>query len=138
MDFRFELLLGLPPITRSGPPIEAVSIYFSLFSEQTRAIALNKTRRWGIEKFEFTNHVLIDHEYSFAHATMSTRLPTILGKAIDDVVVTLNTEYEEEKVVDLLACIERMEDLMDDLQGNAILRPIIDDGEGDIPLWNKV
>lgn len=30
-----------------------------------------------------------------------------------------------------------MEDLMDDLHGNAKLRPIIDDGEGDIPLWNK-
>ena len=29
------------------------------------------------------------HEYSFAHATMGVRLPTILGKAIDDVVRTL-------------------------------------------------
>lgn len=27
---------------------------------------------------------------------------------------------------------------MDDLQDNAKLRPIIDDGEGDIPLWNKM
>ena len=31
-----------------------------------------------------------------------------------------------------------MEDLMDDLHDNAKLRPIIDDGEGDIPLWNKM
>lgn len=30
-----------------------------------------------------------------------------------------------------------MEDLMEDLQQNRKLRPIIDDGEGDIPLWNK-
>lgn len=30
-----------------------------------------------------------------------------------------------------------MELLMADLTGNIILRPIIDDGEGDIPLWNK-
>ncbi|BGP51558.1 Hairy/enhancer-of-split with YRPW motif protein 2 [Rhodotorula kratochvilovae] len=77
------------------------------------------------------------HEYSFAHATMGVRLPTILGKAIDDVVKTLNDEYDEERIVDLTECISRMEDLMDDLQGNAKLRPIIDDGEGDIPLWNK-
>lgn len=68
---------------------------------------------------------------------MGVRLPTILGKAIDDVVKTLNDEYEEERVVDLTECISRMEDLMDDLQGNSKLRPIIDDGEGDIPLWNK-
>ncbi|SCV72968.1 BQ2448_6893 [Microbotryum intermedium] len=77
------------------------------------------------------------HEYSFAHATMSHRLPTILAKAIDDVRTTLNDQYDEEKIVDLVECMERMEDLMDDLQSNATLRPIIDDGEGDIPLWNK-
>lgn len=77
------------------------------------------------------------HEYSFAHATMSHRLPTILGKAIEDVVKTLADEYDEERITDLTACIERMEDLMEDLQGNSKLRPIIDDGEGDIPLWNK-
>lgn len=68
---------------------------------------------------------------------MGHRLPTILGKAIEDVVKTLNDEYDEEKIVDLTDCISRMEDLMEDLQGNAKLRPIIDDGEGDIPLWNK-
>lgn len=68
---------------------------------------------------------------------MGHRLPTILGKAIDDVVKTLNDEYDEERIVDLTGCIERMEDLMEDLQGNAKLRPIVDDGEGDIPLWNK-
>ncbi|GAA5824717.1 hypothetical protein JCM5353_004420 [Sporobolomyces roseus] len=77
------------------------------------------------------------HEYSFAHATMGVRLPTILGKAIDDVVKTLNEEYDEERIVDLTECISRMEDLMDDLHANSKLRPIIDDGEGDIPLWNK-
>lgn len=32
------------------------------------------------------------HEYSFAYATMGKRLPTILGKAIDDVVRTLNEQ----------------------------------------------
>jgi hypothetical protein len=77
------------------------------------------------------------HEYSFAHATMGVRLPTILGKAIDDTTRTLNEQSSEEKVIDLVQCIERMEDLMTDLSGNAKLRPIIDDGEGDIALWNK-
>lgn len=77
------------------------------------------------------------HEYSFAHATMGVRLPTILGKAIDDVWKTVNQEYEEDRIVDLVNCIGRMEHLMDDLQGNSKLRPIIDDGAGDIALWNK-
>ncbi|GAA5903195.1 damage-control phosphatase ARMT1 family protein [Sporobolomyces salmoneus] len=77
------------------------------------------------------------HEYSFAHATMGVRLPTILGKAIDDVVKTLNEEHDEERIIDLTECISRMEDLMDDLHANSKLRPIVDDGEGDIPLWNK-
>ncbi|GAA6039332.1 hypothetical protein JCM8097_002801 [Rhodosporidiobolus ruineniae] len=77
------------------------------------------------------------HEYSFAHATMGQRLPTILGKAIDDVVKTLNDEYDEERIVDLTECISRMEDLMDDLHANSKLRPIIDDGEGDVAMWNK-
>jgi hypothetical protein len=30
-----------------------------------------------------------------------------------------------------------MDALMADLSGNAKLRPIIDDGEGDVALWNK-
>jgi len=77
------------------------------------------------------------HEYSFAHATMGVRLPTILGKAIDDVWKTLNQETEEERIVDLINCIHRLEDLMGDLQGNSKLRPIVDDGAGDIALWNK-
>ncbi|KAI9625944.1 hypothetical protein KEM48_010644 [Puccinia striiformis f. sp. tritici PST-130] len=77
------------------------------------------------------------HEYSFAHATMGQRLPTILGKAIDDTVQTLNQESEQDRIVDLVSCIERMENLMDDLHQNAKLRPIVDDGEGDISLWNK-
>ena len=68
---------------------------------------------------------------------MGVRLPTILGKAIDDVVQTLNDEWEEERIVDLTECIARMEDLMEDLQGNSKLRPIVDDGEGDVALWNK-
>lgn len=70
-------------------------------------------------------------------ATMGVRLPTILGKAIDDVWKTLNQETEEERIVDLINCIHRLEDLMGDLQGNSKLRPIIDDGAGDIALWNK-
>lgn len=49
---------------------------------------------------------------------MGKRLPTILGKAIDDTVRTLNEESEEERIVDLVKCIERMEDLMDDLHAN--------------------
>lgn len=62
------------------------------------------------------------HEYSFAHATMGKRLPTILAKAIDDVVKTLNEQSDEDRIKDLLGCIERMEDLMDDLQDN--VRPL--------------
>lgn len=77
------------------------------------------------------------HEYSFAHATMGVRLPTILGKAIDDASRTLNEQSAEDKIVDLVECLERMDALMADLSGNAKLRPIIDDGEGDVALWNK-
>jgi len=68
---------------------------------------------------------------------MGVRLPTILGKAIDDTVRTLNEQSDEDKVKDLVGCIERMEDLMEDLQKNTKLRPIYDDGEADVPLWNK-
>lgn len=68
---------------------------------------------------------------------MNTRLPTILGKAIDDTVKTLNEQSDEDSIQDLVRCIEKMEDLMDDLHKNSKLRPILDDGEGDIPLWNK-
>ncbi|KAF8588114.1 DUF89-domain-containing protein [Ramaria rubella] len=77
------------------------------------------------------------HEYSFAHATMGVRLPTILGKAINDAIQTLNTLSDEDEVVDLVACIDRMGELMEDLSENHKLRPIIDDGEGDVALWNK-
>jgi hypothetical protein len=77
------------------------------------------------------------HEYSFAHATMGVRLPTILGKAIEDTTRTLNDQSSEDKIVDLVQCIERMDDLMVDLSGNAKLRPIIDDNEADVALWNK-
>ena len=68
---------------------------------------------------------------------MGHRLPTILSKAIDDTIRTLNEQSSEPLINDLIACIERMEVLMSDLSGNEKLRPIIDDGEGDIPLWNK-
>lgn len=77
------------------------------------------------------------HEYSFAYATMGVRLPTILGKAIEDTIRTLNEQYSEEKIVDLVKCIDRMDDLMVDLSGNAKLRPIVDDNEADVALWNK-
>ncbi|KAI0783304.1 DUF89-domain-containing protein [Abortiporus biennis] len=77
------------------------------------------------------------HTYSFANATMGHRLPTILGKAIDDVVETLNGQSEEDLVVELVECIERMDKLKEDLQAHAKLRPIIDDGEADVALWNK-
>lgn len=68
---------------------------------------------------------------------MGHRLPTILGKAIDDVILTLNQEYDEDRVLDLIKCIERMDNLKNDLQEHAKLRPIIDDGEADVALWNK-
>lgn len=68
---------------------------------------------------------------------MQARLPTILGKAIEDATRTLNEQSSEERVVDLLESIERMGDLMTDLSGNAKLRPIYDDGEADVALWNK-
>ncbi|TFK19981.1 DUF89-domain-containing protein [Coprinopsis marcescibilis] len=77
------------------------------------------------------------HEYSFAHATMQSRLPTILGKAIEDATRTLNFQCDEDRVIDLRRCIDRMHELMTDLSGNAKLRPIIDDGEADVALWNK-
>lgn len=69
---------------------------------------------------------------------MGVRLPTILGKGIADVWQTLNQEYNEERIQDLLDCVHRLEDLMGDLQGNSKLRPIVDDGAGDVALWNKV
>ncbi len=69
---------------------------------------------------------------------MGVRLPTILGKAIDDVWKTLNQEHDEDRITDLVDCINRLHLLMDDLQGNSKLRPIVDDGAGDIALWNKV
>ena len=68
---------------------------------------------------------------------MGVRLPTILGKAIDDVTRTLNEQSSEEKIIDLVQCIERMDVLMQDLSANQKLRPIIDDGEADVALWNK-
>ncbi|KAF8586991.1 DUF89-domain-containing protein [Ramaria rubella] len=77
------------------------------------------------------------HEFSFAYATMGVRLPTILGKAIEDVIKTLNSEWEVDRIEDLVKCVERMEKLMENLSGNHKLRPIIDDGEGDVALWNK-
>ncbi|KAF9514992.1 hypothetical protein BS47DRAFT_818971 [Hydnum rufescens UP504] len=77
------------------------------------------------------------HEYSFAYATMGKRLPTILGKAIDDVVRTLNEQSAEDLIVDLHECLKRMDILMEDLTSNQKLRPIIDDNEGDVALWNK-
>lgn len=77
------------------------------------------------------------HKFTFAYATMSTRLPTILSKAIEDVARTLNEQSDRDKIQDLVACMKRMDVLMTDLSTNQILRPIIDDGEGDVSLWNK-
>jgi hypothetical protein len=68
---------------------------------------------------------------------MQSRLPTILGKAIEDAIRTLNEQADEDRVVDLSESIERMGELMTDLSGNAKLRPIIDDSEADVALWNK-
>lgn len=47
---------------------------------------------------------------------MGVRLPTILGKAINDAVETLNTLSEESRIVDLSECIHRMGGLMTDLR----------------------
>ena len=66
------------------------------------------------------------HEFSFAHATMGHRLPTILGKAIDDVIRTLNEQSEEDEIVDLVQCVDRMNVLMVELFESAQLRLIID------------
>jgi damage-control phosphatase, subfamily III len=68
---------------------------------------------------------------------MGVRLPTILGKAIEDTTRTLNEKSSEEEIVDLVQSIQRMDVLMDDLSNNAKLRPILDDGEADVALWNK-
>ena len=57
---------------------------------------------------------------------MGHRLPTILGKAIDDVIRTLNEQSEEDEIVDLVQCIGRMNVLMTELSESATLRPIID------------
>ena len=85
-----------------------------------------------------TAHARLGELLAYKQATMGHRLPTILGKGIDDVWKTLNQEHDEDRIVDLVNCIHRLEDLMNDLQGNSKLRPIIDDGAGDIALWNKV
>ncbi|CAL1694509.1 unnamed protein product [Somion occarium] len=77
------------------------------------------------------------HTYSFANATMGHRLPTILGKAIEDVIETLNGLSDEEEIHDLVSCIQRMDTLKNELHQHAKLRPIIDDGEADVALWNK-
>ena len=63
---------------------------------------------------------------------MGHRLPTILGKAIDDVIVTLNQESSEDRIIDLVECIERMEELKGELERSAKLRPVVDDGEADV------
>jgi hypothetical protein len=68
---------------------------------------------------------------------MGKRLPTILGKAIEDTARTLNEQSAEDKVVDLVECMDRMDELMHDLSSNQKLRPIVDDGEADVALWNK-
>lgn len=47
---------------------------------------------------------------------MGVRLPTILGKAIDDAVTTLNALYDESEILDLGHCIDRMGQLMIDLR----------------------
>lgn len=53
---------------------------------------------------------------------MGKRLPTILGKAIDDTIKTLNEQSDEDLMIDLNKCIDRMHVLMQDLQSNAKLR----------------
>ncbi|KIP11102.1 hypothetical protein PHLGIDRAFT_490483 [Phlebiopsis gigantea 11061_1 CR5-6] len=77
------------------------------------------------------------HTYSFANATMGVRLPTILSKAIQDVLMTVNTLSAESLIIDLLGCVKRMEELKAELEGNGVLRYIKDDGEADVALWNK-
>lgn len=68
---------------------------------------------------------------------MGHRLPTILGKAIEDVVRSLNELSDRTRIIDLNACIQRMQYLMADLVNNEKLRTLKDDGEADVALWNK-
>lgn len=63
------------------------------------------------------------HEFSFAHATMGVRLPTILGKAIEDVVKTLNSQWEVDRIEDLVECTKRMDELMENLSANQFVFP---------------
>jgi hypothetical protein len=64
---------------------------------------------------------------------MGVRLPTILGKAIDDVWRTVNETVDEDRIVDLIACIERMDGLMTDLSQNNKLRFIV--GAWSVRCW---
>lgn len=68
---------------------------------------------------------------------MGERLPTILSKGMDDTIKTLNEQSDEDLIVDLIGCLDRMDKLMSDLSTVALIRPIIDDGT-DTALWNKV
>ncbi|KAI0785348.1 hypothetical protein BC629DRAFT_1516488, partial [Irpex lacteus] len=69
---------------------------------------------------------------------MGHRLPTILGKAIEDVLCTLNALSSEDEIVDLLTCVQRMQTLKAEMEGNGKLRPIVDDGEADVALISRV
>jgi damage-control phosphatase, subfamily III len=63
---------------------------------------------------------------------MQSRLPTILGKAIED--ATREHSIFRRTRSDLAQAIQRMDDLKTDLSGNAKLQ---DDDEADVALWNK-
>ena len=68
---------------------------------------------------------------------MGVRLPTILGKAIDDVTRTLNDQSSEEKIVDLIHCIECMDVLMQDLSGNQSCGPLLTTARPTSPCGTK-
>lgn len=68
------------PITHHGLPI---AVSRSLFFNATLVANVDRARRSCLIGY---------HEYSFAYATMGKRLPTILGKAIDDVIRTMNEQ----------------------------------------------
>jgi hypothetical protein len=69
---------------------------------------------------------------------MSVRLHSIVAKGIEDTIRTMNEEHLEERIVDLVGCIDRMERLKKDLLDNARIRNLIDDDiTSDTTTWNK-
>jgi hypothetical protein len=93
----------------------------------------------------------------------ATCIPTAHSHSRSRTCLQITPQSDEDIMIDLVQCIERMEDLMEDLQKNrelagfllhratlavatessslvvfsGKLRPIVDDNEADVALWNK-